>query len=128
MNVSNWIKSILLSVTSGYVVLLLCFFGLQIVDGYIFNVSEQALFIGILSIAYWVISAVGWILLGIPIHFLLCKYTPAKWRYYLYACSVIILLLWVFSSLFFALFWGTPVLFQAMVFRYFVFNTNSRSI
>ncbi|WP_460052823.1 hypothetical protein [Sessilibacter sp. MAH2] len=125
MNYGNWEKAILRSVVSGYILLGIWLFSSQIIDGYIFNAAEQFLVIGIGSVTYWGLSICGWVIIGIPVHFSLCKWANPEWRFYLYICSIVILLIWAIYGLFSALFFGAAILFQAGVFRYYVFKTKT---
>lgn len=125
MNYGNWEKSILLSVVSGYLLLGLWLFGSQIIDGYIFNAAEQTLVIVIGSITYLGLSVCGWVVIGIPIHFALCKWAKPEWRFYLYTSCVVALAIWPIYGIFSALFFGAAIVFQASVFRYNVFKNKT---
>ena len=125
MNYGNWQRSILLSVVSGYLVLGIWLFTSQVIDGYIFNAAEQMLVIGIGSIIYLGLSICGWVLIGIPIHFSLCRWAKLEWRFYLYACGLVALAICAIYGIFSGFFFGAAVLFQACVFRYYVFKSKT---
>ncbi|PKM20295.1 MAG: hypothetical protein CVV11_01910 [Gammaproteobacteria bacterium HGW-Gammaproteobacteria-15] len=77
------------------------------------------LYIGV----YILISIIGWLLIGFPIHWLACKYTNGSFFYYL-VLPVIFLMLALFNDgpVLFSL---APVL-QAFFFRYFVYRDLAR--
>ncbi len=77
------------------------------------------LYIGV----YILISIIGWLFIGFPIHWLACKYTNGSFFYYL-ALPVVFLI--------FALLYDGPVLFslapvlQAFLFRFYVYRGLAR--
>jgi len=71
---------------------------------------------------YFFISFVGWILIGLPTHYLLSKFTNASYLYYLAVIVVLSLIYWSFSNTGSALFFGLFAVIQVLIFRYYVYK------
>jgi hypothetical protein len=77
-------------------------------------------FLGLFSLVYLLTSALGWLLIGLPIHWMICNYTKGSYRTYiataLVVCAFMTVLLGIDSMVFF----GSVVLLQVVIFRYYV--------
>lgn len=77
------------------------------------------LFIGV----YLVISLLGWLIIGFPVHWLICKYSSGS--YFMYVAAAVL-----FSGLLFAVFgvvelaaiYGFFALVQAVLFKYYAYK------
>ena len=77
------------------------------------------LFIGM----YLIISLVGWLIIGFPVHWLICKYSSGS--YFMYVAAAVL-----FSGLLFVVFGGVEVaaiygffaLVQAVLFKYYAYK------
>lgn len=77
------------------------------------------LFIGV----YLVISLLGWLIIGFPVHWLICKYSSGS--YFMYVTAAVL-----FSGLLFAVFgvvelaaiYGFFALVQAVLFKYYAYK------
>jgi hypothetical protein len=71
------------------------------------------LFLGV----YFVISIIGWLLIGFPIHWLITKYTKGSYIFYILLPLVFVILDLLLSG---ALLFSLVAFFQALTFRYWV--------
>ena len=115
-------KSIVKSVTIGYLTLISYIFLSQFIDGHIFNIQENALVIFTTTVVYLGFSLAGWILVGIPTHMALCHWLTPQYRYYLCVDVLLILVILTIYGFAAALVFGIAILLQSVLFRYFVFK------
>ena len=73
------------------------------------------LYIGV----YLLISIVGWLIVGFPVHWLAQKYTNGSYIYYV-VLPLIVVLISLFNSG--PILLGVAALFQAILFRYYLYN------
>jgi inner membrane protein involved in colicin E2 resistance len=77
-------------------------------------------FLGLFSLAYLFVSVMGWLLIGLPIHWMICNYTKGSYLTYiataLVVCAFMTMLLGIDSMVFF----GSVILLQVVIFRYYV--------
>ncbi|WP_417706564.1 hypothetical protein [Rheinheimera aquimaris] len=77
------------------------------------------LFIGV----YLSISLVGWLVIGFPVHWLICKYSSGS--YFLYVAAAVLfscLLFLVFGVVEVAAIYGFFALIQAVLFKYYAYK------
>ena len=77
------------------------------------------LFIGI----YLIISLVGWLTIGFPVHWLICKYSSGS--YFMYVVAAVLfsgLLFVVFGAVEVAAIYGFFALVQAVLFKYYAYK------
>ncbi|AEE23226.1 hypothetical protein Glaag_2281 [Glaciecola sp. 4H-3-7+YE-5] len=75
------------------------------------------LFVGV----YLLISIIGWLLIGFPTHWLICKFTDASYKFYFSVSIFVGLIIYSLNnqdSLLFAL----TAFSQAMIFRFYVYK------
>lgn len=125
MKYGSFIKSLLISVITGYFILISGLLISRILNGYKFNLREDIISITYVAALYFTFSFIGWLIIGIPSHFILCKWVSPKYMYYLYIVGIIFLLVFAFLGLGQALIISTPILFQVALFRFFVFKKTS---
>ncbi len=73
------------------------------------------LYIGV----YLLISIVGWLVIGFPLHFVISKYTNGSYLYYAALPSVFVIPCLFYKG---SLLFGLAALFQALIFRFFVYK------
>lgn len=68
---------------------------------------------------YLLVSIAGWLVIGFPLHFLICKYTNRSYLYY-----AALPIAFVLPPLFYkgSLLHGLAALFQALIFRFYVYK------
>jgi hypothetical protein len=76
-----------------------------------------ALFLGV----YLLISVIGWLIIGFPTHWLICKYTNSSFVFYIVAALLVGCLLFLLTNHDSMLF-GITVFLQVIIFRYFVYK------
>lgn len=76
----------------------------------------------IASLYFFVISFIGWLIIGFPWHWFLSKYTSGSYFLYAFPALMTILVELVFRKFESALFFGSFALIQALIFRYYVFK------
>lgn len=77
------------------------------------------LFIGV----YLVISLLGWLIIGFPVHWLICKYSSGS--YFMYVAAAVLfsgLLFAVFGVIELAAIYGFFALVQAVLFKYYAYK------
>ncbi|BFN13952.1 hypothetical protein MspRI1_19630 [Marinobacter sp. RI1] len=77
-------------------------------------------FAGIFSAVYILLSVLGWLAVGLPSHWVICKYTSGGYRYYVVVAILFFAGVLIFSNLQAAAFWGLVALVQALVFRFYL--------
>jgi hypothetical protein len=116
----NWdnafIKSIMYVGLGSIAYLLLMAF----IDGY--EAHEFIMLLTLYGTGYVLVSFVGWIAFGLPIHYLISKYTNSSYFYYVLSVVLLLLILWAIVNSETALFFGLFALIQALIFRYLVFK------
>ena len=76
-----------------------------------------ALFLGV----YLLISIIGWLFVGFPTHWLICKYSNSSYGFYIVAALAVGSLLFLLNNQDSMLF-SITVFFQVIVFRYYVYK------
>ncbi|WP_459781687.1 hypothetical protein [Photobacterium sp. R1] len=98
----------------------LCITLLAVIDGY--QRHEFMMLITLYGGSYLVISLIGWFLLGLPIHYLLSRYSERSYMRYFLSGFLISVLLGLALNLRIGLFFGTFILAQDLLFRHFVYK------
>lgn len=119
----NWDRSLLSTVSTGYLVLLTYGVVQQLVSGQILTVNENLILLMFSTITYFVFSLFGWALIGIPLHFVFCKWLSPKYTYYLLACTCISCALLFVGSITGIYILIIAMFIQVILFRYYVFQT-----
>tara|TARA_R110001599_G_C11966686_1_gene633465 strand:+ start:57 stop:431 length:375 start_codon:yes stop_codon:yes gene_type:complete len=122
MNSGDWQKALLKSILIGYIVVMLWIFISQFIDGYFYRGNEADFIFLTTSVVYFGTSFIGWAVIGIPFHFLLCKWFCPLYRYYLYICTLLSLLIWSFFSINITLLFSIAIFIQVGLFRFYAFK------
>lgn len=83
--------------------------------------------IGILGLPYLLLSIAGWLVIGFPAHWAICKYTKGGYFYYILAAIAFSLMLAILD-VGLALLFGSVALLQALVFRFYVSNQKHNKV
>lgn len=94
----------------------------QIIEGGFYEAHENSLLFLISGVAYFSLSVVGWVLLGIPTHFAVCRWLSPKYQYYFMMCLLISVFLVVARGGSSSMIFVIAIFFQAGLFRYYVFK------
>lgn len=78
---------------------------------------SSLLFLGI----YLVVSLIGWICVGFPVHWVICQYANASFKVYVAVSILVSLILYFIQSQDSVLF-ALAALSQAMIFRFYVYK------
>ena len=89
---------------------------------------EFALVLVLYGTGYLFISFVGWVLIGLPTHYVISKYTNAAYFYYIAVIVVLTLIYWFFANTGSALFFGSFAVIQALLFRYYVYKKHNKNL
>lgn len=73
---------------------------------------------------YFMLSIFGWLLVGLPSHWLISKYTSSGYLYYVAAVIVFALAVLLMSNLPTAILFGVVALAQALIFRFLLVPPN----
>jgi hypothetical protein len=71
---------------------------------------------------FFIFSIVGWVVVGLPIHWLLCKYGKKNFVYYPVAAFICMTLVISSAGLDAVVIMGFAAILQAIIFRYYVFK------
>lgn len=121
MNLGNWDSAIIKSlswVALGIIVLTV------LMDSIPKTASDIAgLFVSILLFfcVYLIISIVGWLCIGFPVHWIICKYANASFKLYVAVSFFVSLILYLGQNQDSVLFAFTAF-FQAMIFRFYAYR------
>jgi inner membrane protein involved in colicin E2 resistance len=91
------------------------------------GLHELISFLGLFALVYLVVSAAGWLLIGLPVHWVICKYTKGSYFTYIAAALSIDSIIWLLLGFEAAIFFGIAILFQVVVFRYYVSHNKTES-
>jgi hypothetical protein len=120
VNLGHWDKAIIKSLTwVGFGLLVMALFSTiptTVTDSYSLAVSFL-MFFGV----YLLVSIVGWLIVGFPTHWLICKFTNASYFYYIAVAILIALILYALISQDSILF-SLTAFSQAVVFRFYVYR------
>jgi hypothetical protein len=122
MDYGNWKNSIVKSVSLGFFALVLYGLGMQVVQGEFFQAHENMLLLAITFVVYFGLSASGWVLVGIPTHFVLCRWFSPRYQYYALACLIVSLVLVILRGFASSAVFIIVIFLQAGLFRYYVFS------
>jgi hypothetical protein len=120
----NWdnafIKSIIfVGLASTFYLLVMAF-----IDSY--EPHEFVLVLVLYGTGYLFISFVGWMLIGLPAHYIISKFTNAAYIYYIAVILVLTFIYWLFANTGSALFFGSFAVIQALIFRYYVYKKHNK--
>lgn len=122
MDYGNWKKSIVKSVSLGFLVLVLYGLGMQIFQGEFFKAHENVLLLFISIVVYFGLSVSGWVLVGIPTHFFICRWLSPRYQYYALTCLVVSLGLIILRGFANSAVFIAAIFLQAGLFRFYVFS------
>jgi hypothetical protein len=122
MNYGNWKSSIVKSVSLGFLALVLYGLGMQVFQGGFYQAHENMLLLFISIVVYFGLSVSGWVLVGIPTHFALCRWFSPKYQYYALVCLIISILLAALRGFSSSAIFIVAIFLQAGLFRYYVFS------
>lgn len=83
---------------------------------------DSFLILGYPLIVYVILSFAGWLAVGIPFHWAICKWLKPRYIYYTLAGFVVMLVLTILTNIQIGVFLGLPAVLQATIFRYYVFK------
>ena len=122
----NWDNAFIKSIMFVGCVAIVYFLVMVFVDGY--ELHEFIILLAIYSTGYLLISFMAWIIIGLPMHYFISKYTDSSYLYYSIAVMLLAFILWCISNAGTALFFGSFAFVQALTFRYLVFKKSSKQI
>jgi len=123
VNLGDWDTAIIKSIFyTAFLVLLYAAYEIGIpsnLDGIAGFGMFSLIFLG----AYLLISIVGWLFIGFPVHWLICKYSNGNYLFYIFVAFTFTLVLYYwFSVLEVAIIYGSFALVQALIFRYHAYK------
>ncbi len=118
----NWDGAIIRSI--GWVLLFVIAYsfyemGFPVLD---YPIIDFMAIVGLFTSVYLAISIVGWLLIGLPFHWAICKWSTPKTIYYLFPGVLVVLALVVSINLDAGIVLGMAATMQSVVFRYYVFK------
>jgi hypothetical protein len=122
MDYGNWKNSIVKSVSLGFLALVLYGLGVQIFQGMFFQAHENMLLLVISIPVYFGLSVSGWVLVGIPTHFALCRWFSPRYQYYALVCLIVSFVLVILRGFASSAIFIVVIFLQAGLFRYYVFS------
>jgi hypothetical protein len=123
VNLGRWDTAIIKSIFyTAFLVLLYAAYEIGIPNN-LDDITGFGMFSLIFLGAYLLISIVGWIFIGFPVHWLICKYSNGNYLFYIVVVLTFTLALYYwFSVLEIAIIYGSFALVQALVFRYYAYK------
>ncbi|MBO9492421.1 hypothetical protein J7384_18815 [Endozoicomonas sp. G2_1] len=120
----NWDNAFIKSIIFVGIASIIYLLATAIINGY--EPHEFMLVLALYGTGYIFVSFVGWMLVGLPTHYLLSKYTSASFLNYMAVVVSLTGVFWLFpnagAALFFGLFSGS----QALIFRYYVYKKHNK--
>ena len=117
----SWDKAIIKSIGWGLLIVVFYYFFEVGFPGH--SASDFAILFFLFLGVYLVLSFGGWLLIGLPLHYLLFKLSKTNFIYYPVVATLFGIVLWPFTNVEAAILFGLSAIFQAVVFRYYVFKT-----
>jgi hypothetical protein len=121
--VGNWNGAIIRSI--GWVLIFLIAYsfyelGIPVLT---YPIQDFIAIFALFTSVYLALSVIGWLLVGLPFHWAVCKWSKPRYLYYLLSGVLIIVVLAVFGGFEAGIVFGLAATFQAMVFRFYVFKS-----
>lgn len=101
---------------------LICFTVTAVISIYEFSIGP-IIFFGFFLFFYISISLAGWAFIGLPFHWLVCRYTSSQYYFYILAATLFTLGIYALGMEESSLFFGAIALIQALIFRFYVFKS-----
>jgi len=121
--VGNWDGAIIRSV--GWVLLFVVaysFYELGI-PLFTYPINDFVAIFGLFVSVYLALSVAGWLVIGVPFHWVICKWAKPKYVYYLLAGAFVVVAIALFGGIEAGLVFGLAATFQALIFRFYVFKS-----
>ena len=123
MKLGNWDIAVLKSVfLTAFLVLAYALYEMDIPND-LDDLAGFGMFMLLFTAAYLAFSAVGWLLFGFPVHWLICKYGNGSYFSYLAAVCLFTILVYLFAGVKEAAFiYGFFAMVQAFLFKYYAYK------
>lgn len=123
MSLGEWDSAVLKSAT--YVGLGIAFSALftDYFHAAVNDFFDLIIFLFLYTSFYLLLSVIGWLVVGFPVHWLASKYTNGSYFYYI-ALPLIFVLFCLLKS--YSLLFGLAALLQAIVFRFYVYPKQNK--
>ena len=122
----NWDSALIKSIIIVGFASILYLLVMSLIDSY--EPHEFALLLVLYGTGYLFVSFIGWLLIGLPTHYLISKFTNAAYHYYLTVIVLLSLMYWAFSNTGSALFFGSFTASQVLIFRYYVYKKHNKPL
>ncbi|MEI8593565.1 hypothetical protein [Photobacterium sp. Hal280] len=87
-----------------------------------YPIQDFVAIFGLFASVYLALSVTGWLIIGVPFHWAICKWATPKYVYYLLSGALIILTITLFGGHEAGVVLGLPATIQALIFRFYVFK------
>ncbi|EHR39380.1 hypothetical protein [Alishewanella jeotgali] len=123
MNLGRWDSAVFKSVfLTAFFVLLYAIYEMGFPNDFD-SLSGLSMFAILFMGVYLLFSLVGWLLIGFPVHWLICKYSRGSYFWYVTAAVLFFCLLFlVFGVIEVAAIYGFFALIQAVFFKYYAYK------
>lgn len=128
MSYGSWGRAIFRSVLLGFVLLVAYVTVAQIAGGGFYSAHENLLLLLMVGFVYFGLSILGWLLFGIPTHFVLCKWFSPRYVYYFSVCLIMSVFLVLFKGFSNSIVFVIAIFFQAALFRFYVFKKKHNKV
>ena len=88
-----------------------------------YPIQDFVAIFGLFVSVYLALSVLGWLAIGMPFHWALCKWAKPKYGYYLLSGALVVVITALFGGLEAGLVFGLAATFQALIFRFYVFKS-----
>ncbi len=88
-----------------------------------YPIQDFVAIFGLFASVYLALSIVGWLTIGLPFHWAICKWSKPKYLYYLLSGILVVLAIAAFGGLEAGIVFGLAATLQALIFRFYVFKS-----
>lgn len=90
---------------------------------FMYPIQDFLTLFGWVASVYLALSVAGWLTIGLPFHWAICKWSKPKYLYYLLPGALIVLAIATFGGLETGIVFGVAATLQALIFRLYVFKS-----
>jgi hypothetical protein len=122
----NWDNAFIKSIIFVGLASILYLLVMAFIDSY--EPHEFVLVLVLYGTGYLFVSFIGWMLIGLPAHYIISKFTNTAYIYYIAVIIVLTFIYWQFANTGSALFFGSFAVTQALIFRYYVYKKHNKPL
>ncbi|AHI33498.1 hypothetical protein SAMN04487868_1425 [Marinobacter salarius] len=122
MNLGNWDGGVLKAVLVASLIVPIYAVVEMGIPNSVDGLAGLGMFFLLFYSVYLLISIAGWVLVGFPAHWLICRFGGGRLVWYVIAVTMFTLAIYALAQFEAAIVFGLAALFQALLFKYYAYN------